>query len=261
MYYLTDRIKTISGVYDVIPTKKVSENGKFYVLVDKNEERGVRDSLEKRFNKWYHDAVPEDAKPKAGRFEGQPQVGKPKSDGYSSGENSWITVSTKSFMTFSASNMEIDPNVEAPYLDSAWEQRTAATSQSTSQTPTQRPLRRTFESYAAATVSDQVSGMTESDQMRDARHEELSHKIANLETMIKQLCQQVQALTNSPENHESHPPNPGKRIDRKDSPRKHKKAHQHSARSSVEEDINEPAPMDEDRPTVWDDYLPQPNDD
>ena len=97
---MTDRIRTITGVYDVIPTKKVSETGKFYVLVDKQSENGVRDSLKKRFDKWYHDAVPEDAKPQVGRFEGPPEIGNPRSDGFSSGENSWITASTKSFMTF-----------------------------------------------------------------------------------------------------------------------------------------------------------------
>jgi hypothetical protein len=34
-YYLTDRIQTLAGVQDVIPTKKVTENGKFYFLEEK----------------------------------------------------------------------------------------------------------------------------------------------------------------------------------------------------------------------------------
>jgi hypothetical protein len=36
--------------------------------------------------------------------------------------------------------------------------------------------------------------MTEPDQVRDARHEELSTKIATLEAMIVELCEQVQTL-------------------------------------------------------------------
>jgi hypothetical protein len=53
---------------------------------------------------------------------------------------------------------------------------------------------------------------------------------------------------------------PGKRQDLKATPRKHKKASQYSAISSVEEDSSEPAPMNEDRLTAWDDYLPEQKD-
>ena len=262
MYYLTDRIRTISGVYDVIPTRKVSENGKFYVLVDKHAENGVRESLKKRFHTWYHDAVPEDAKPQFGRFEGPPAIGNPRSDGLSSGEHSWITASTKSFMTFSVSNMETSESTDTQHLYSAWEQRTPATRQSTGHTSQPRPLGKTFESYAAATVSDQVSGMTEQEQSRDTRHEELSTKIATLEATIVELCKQVQLLTNqSASYHEDGSQHYGKRIDRKDSPRKHKQPQQYSAPSSVAEDTNEPAPMDEDRLTAWDDYTLKLKDD
>ena len=48
MYYLSYRIKSISGVKDVIPT----ENGKFYVLVDKNIENTVHELLTKQFDRW-----------------------------------------------------------------------------------------------------------------------------------------------------------------------------------------------------------------
>jgi hypothetical protein len=261
MYYLTDRIKTISGVTDVIPTKKVSQNGKFYVLVQKQAESAVRDSLKKCFDRWYHDAVPEDAKPKEGQYDGPPGVANPRSDGFSSGENSWLTSSTKSFLTYSVTNMEQSVTENDQDLDSAWDQQTATTHPSTVPSPTRRTPGKTYASYAAATVSDQVSGMTEPDPARDPRHDELSNKIAHLEAMIVQLCQQVQSLTNSAHHNDEQTRPSGKRIDRKDSPRKHKKPHQYSAPSSVEEDTNEPAPMEEDRITVWDDYLTKPKDD
>ena len=256
MYYLSDRIRTISGVHDVIPTRKVAENGKFYVLVDKQAGNAVREALKKRFDKWYYDAVPEDAKPKLGRFEGPPEVaGNPRSDGFSSGENSWITASTQSFMSFSVCNMEAMSESDARCLDSAWGQDTPPTSQSSPvSSTTSRPLGKTFESYAAATISDQVSGMTEPDQVRDARHEELSTKIATLEAMIVELCEQVQTLTNNSAHHNDGSHHHGKRVDTKESPRKHKKPQQYSALSCVKEDTNEAAPMDDDRHTAWDDY-------
>ena len=76
-----------------------------------------------------------------------------------------MTASTKSFMTFSVTNMETEAGENVPYLDSAWEEQGIATTASQSSsgitTRSHRPSGKTFESYAAATVSDQVSGMTE----------------------------------------------------------------------------------------------------
>ena len=258
MYYLSDRIQAIPGVKDVIPTKKVDQTGKFYVLVDKKAESAVRMSLKNQFNGWIREVVPEDAKPKAGHFDGPPEVGSPRSDGYSSGENSHMTASTKSFMMFSVASMEQSTNEEDQYLDKAWEQRTEETSQSTTSSSIHRRTGTTYASYAAATVSDQVSGMTETEPSRDQKHEELSNKIAHLESMIAQLCQQVQSLTNRPPpcNDDFLQPE-GKRTDRKVSPMKHKKAQQYSAFSCAEEGTHESAPMDDDCLTVWDDYLPK----
>ncbi len=73
MYYLSDGIKVIQDVHDVVPTKKVSQNGKFFVLVDKLSEKKVRKSLKERFDAWYREVVPEDAKPLDGHFGGVPR--------------------------------------------------------------------------------------------------------------------------------------------------------------------------------------------
>ena len=269
MYYLIDRIRAISGVKDVIPTKKVNKTGKFYILVDKNAATGVRESLKKRFDRWYQEVVPEDAKPKPGQFDGPPGVGPPRTDGYSSGENTWMTASTKSFMSFSVAGREaseLDDGQQID-LDNAWAPAKHDTSHVKARAHPKPPVR-THASYASATVSDQVSGMTEPDPVqRDLKHEELSGKIATLEAMIMRLCQQVQALTET-STHNQHSPNPevyaqhpGKRQDLKDTPKKYKRAQQLSAHSSAEEDTQEKAPMEEDRLTAWDDYLPQHKDD
>ncbi|KAI2512755.1 hypothetical protein MHU86_1543 [Fragilaria crotonensis] len=271
MYYLSDRIQAMSGVQDVIPAKKVDQNGKFYVLVQKNDANKVRQSLQKQFAEWFRDIVPEDAKPKEGQFEGPPVVPNPKTDGYSSGENSWMTTSTKSFMEYSVESMTTNTIDSGTMfrLDRAWDNRTGDTiHQSTNHSTNTRSQysERTYASYAAATVSDQVSGMTESDTPRDIRHEELTNKIATLEAMIERLCQQVQVLTNTAAQPQAIDPDDSpnhreKRLDRKASPRKHKQSTQYSAPSGIEEDNHEPAPMDEDRLTAWDDYSPRKDDD
>lgn len=271
MYYLSDRIQAISGVLDVIPTKKVSHNGKFYVLVQKNEEGKVRKALQQHFDEWYRDVVPEDAKPHDGKFEGPPEVPNPRTDGYSSGEQSWLTTSTKSFMEYSVSSMTTTSTTNEDFelrLDKAWDNRPSAEGPS-SKNQTQfskSSSERTYESYAAATVSDQMSGMTESDTPRDILHEELRNKIATLEAMIERLCHQVQVLTNATAHQQSADQDGSvdhreKRLDRKESPRKHKQSQKYSASSGIAEDTNEPAPTNGDRLTVWYDYLPRTDDD
>jgi hypothetical protein len=56
--------------------------------------------------------------------------------------------------------------------------------------------KRAYASYAEATASDQVSGITDSEPSpRDAKHEEISTRIASLEAMITTLVYQVQQLT------------------------------------------------------------------
>jgi hypothetical protein len=259
MYYLSDRIQAIPGVKDVIPTKNVEISGRFYVLVDKSDANRVRESLGKNFDQWYLEVVPEDAKPKEGTYQGPPGVASPRSDGYSSGDNTWMTTSTRgSFMMYSVASMETSTSNGSQSLDRAWETRPAVHSKTTETSASYQPTqKKPFASYAAATVSDQVSGITESEQIRDARHEELRSKIDTLEALVVQLCHQVQALTANvapPPARDAYDSPHGKRPDLQDTPRKHKKPHNYSAASDVEEDTNERAPMNDDHLTVWDDY-------
>ena len=155
------------------------------------------------------------------------------------------------------------------FLDRAWDNRPRAeVPPSTNQTQFRKPSssERMYASYAAATVSDQMSVMTESDTPPDIIHEELRNKIATLEATIERLCHQVQVLTNTTVHQQSADQDGSfdhreKRLDRKDSPRKHKQSQKYSASSGIAEDTNEPAPTNEDRLTVWDDYLPRNDDD
>ncbi len=227
--------------------------------------------MQQQFDEWYRDVVPEDAKPQDGKFEGPPEVPNPRTDGYSSGEHSWLTTSTKSFMEYSVSSMTTNTTNEDAMLclDRAWDKRPSAeVPASKNQTQfSKSSSERTYSSYyAAATVSDQMSVMTESDTPPDIIHEELRNKIATLEATIERLCHQVQVLTNTTVHQQSADQDRSfdhreKRLDRKDSPRKHKQSQKYSASSGIAEDTNEPAPTNEDRLTVWDDYLPRNDDD
>jgi hypothetical protein len=266
MYYLTDRIQAISGVVDVVPTRTVDKTGRYYVIVNKDKSQQVRDKLLKKFDQWYTDVVPEDARPKTDQYFGPPTIGISGPDGFSDGDNSWITNSTRSFMSFSVESMQTAGATDEAqvYLDRAWETPTISPIPRHSAQSNPRPEGKKYASYAAAaTVSDQVSGITESEPSpRDARHDELCLKIAGLEALVASLCQQVQMLTSSPKNNTSSAfPDTGspvfpqeKRQDTKSTPRKSKRSHDQTAHSEAAEGSQEFGPMDDDHRTAWDDY-------
>ena len=264
MYYLTDRIRVISGVIDVIPAKRVEKTGRYYALTNKEKVTQARDKLIKKFDQWYQDAVPEDARPGPEQFEGPPGIGLPRTDGFSDGEHSFLSTSTRSFMSFSVSSMPFDGNTPNILdLDNVRDRHQAEAPKKNSPNLAWPQNERTYASYAAATVSDQVSGITESEPApRDVKHEELSMKIASLEAMVATLVQQVQNLTMASMPQENLPnPNPRdpsypkeKRQDVKDTPRKHKRPHGQTADLEATEGSKESAPMDEHPLTVWDDY-------
>ncbi len=234
MYYLSDRIQAIAGVLDVTPTRKVDETGRYLVIVNKENTNRVREKLLKKFDFWLEDAVPDDARPRPEQYNGPPTVRTSRSDGYSEGDASWMTNSTSSFLTFSVASMKsTSVSADEQYLDRAWDTPTETSTTTKNDHSFRSSTRKQHKSYAAAVApgSDQMSGITDSEPSpRDARHEELSLRIASLEAMIVTLCTQVQALTtqSQPTNSTaSHPRDASKhqekRQDIKSTPRKSKK--------------------------------------
>ena len=71
--YLEDRIKAILGVLDIVPSQKVESDGKFRVLVKKDNFYKVRSEISKKLPKWYEEHVPEDAK-RMKKFPSPPEV-------------------------------------------------------------------------------------------------------------------------------------------------------------------------------------------
>jgi len=273
MYYLTDRIQAISGVIDVVQTRRVEETGRYFVIVNKENVQRVREKLLKKFPIWYEDAVPEDARPKPEQFAGQtPEIATARADGFSEGDNSWMTNSTRSFMSFSVTSMQLTSNSEdEQYLDRSYREvpMDASTKTKGADRTAQPPTRnKTFASYAsaagAAASSDQMSGITDSEPSpRDVHHEELNLKIASLEAMVVALCAQVQALVASQTivglESSQHARDPSqqqeKRQDVKSTPRKAKRSLDHTTDLVAEEGSQKSVPLvNEDRRTVWDDY-------
>ena len=98
MFYLSKRIKAIGGFQDAVPSRNVTINRRYNILVEKSSFANVRKELLKNFSSWYATEVPMDARPSDGKYPGPPGVAPPRQDGYLSGEQSYMTTSSYSFM-------------------------------------------------------------------------------------------------------------------------------------------------------------------
>ena len=98
MFYLQDRITQINGVYEILPSPKSRDLGRYSVLVDKSLFKTVRHTLSTSLDAWVR-KIPSDAQPVHDQFAGPARVKPLYDDGLSSGENSWMTQSNASFMS------------------------------------------------------------------------------------------------------------------------------------------------------------------
>ncbi|KAI2506420.1 hypothetical protein MHU86_8046 [Fragilaria crotonensis] len=62
MYYLVDYIKAIDGVIDVVASTSVVTNGKYKIMVNRDNFHRVRKEIMSNLSEWYNVHVPEDAK-------------------------------------------------------------------------------------------------------------------------------------------------------------------------------------------------------
>ena len=93
MHYLSDRINAIEGVLSLLPCKSVNEDGKYKVLVHQKNYHNVREYLKTTIPEWYREYVEPDAKAPPGRYPGNPEVSRTDSDGFSQGDQSYMTIS------------------------------------------------------------------------------------------------------------------------------------------------------------------------
>jgi hypothetical protein len=114
MFYLQDRILQTKGVYEILPSPKVRDRGRYSILVDKSLFKAVRNKISTSLETWVKNEIPSDAQPSEDRFAGPARVKPLYDDGLSSGENSWMTQSNASFMS-----MEIPTGLDDDYFASS----------------------------------------------------------------------------------------------------------------------------------------------
>jgi hypothetical protein len=90
MYYLTDYINSVNGVIDIVASTSVMTNGRHKIMVNKDNFYSVRKEIMSKLPEWYEAHVPEDAKAVNRQFPDPPEVAPLFSDGYSSGDNTYM---------------------------------------------------------------------------------------------------------------------------------------------------------------------------
>jgi hypothetical protein len=107
MHYLAERILATSGVMELLPCATVNEDGKYKVLVHQKDYHRVRDYLKDVIPMWYNDFVEPDAKAPEHRYPGPPEVSPIDSDNSSQGDQTYMTISVNTAMSF-GSNLSRD---------------------------------------------------------------------------------------------------------------------------------------------------------
>jgi len=105
MFHIDEFIKAIYGVLDIMPDKHVTIIGKYRVQVNQEKFKNSRDTLIQYLPGWCNEYIPVDAYPHPNPFPEPPKVQPIRNDGFSSGENSWMSMSNTSFLSMDLSNV------------------------------------------------------------------------------------------------------------------------------------------------------------
>ena len=101
MYYLSHHITAVDGVLDLLPARTVERDGNYRVLVRETEYLQVKAELAKSIPQWYEEHVAPDARPmREDRYPYPPGVAGVSRDGYSSGEDSYMSHSVNTALSY-----------------------------------------------------------------------------------------------------------------------------------------------------------------
>ena len=99
MFYLHEYVMEIPGVQAVVPAPSVDIDGKYRVSVHKDRFYSIRKFLQNNLAEWCEQYVMCDNE-RTLKFAGKPEVAAINSDGYSSGEGSYMTDSVNTAMSY-----------------------------------------------------------------------------------------------------------------------------------------------------------------
>ena len=108
MFHIDEFIKAIDGVVDIMPDRNAVHNGKYRVQVNQEKFKKARAALQEYLPGWCQEYIPDYAYPYPNPFPEPPKVQPIQNDGFSSGDNSWMSMSNVSFLSMDLSNVADD---------------------------------------------------------------------------------------------------------------------------------------------------------
>ena len=109
MHYISERILKMDGVQAVLPCKSVNNDGKFKILVHKDQYHAARDQLMDELTTWIDDNAAPDAKATLIKYQSPPEVAPINSDGFSRGEHSYMNLSVNTALSVGSALSDESP--------------------------------------------------------------------------------------------------------------------------------------------------------
>ena len=111
MFYLTEHIMSINGVTAIIPSKTINIDGKYRLPVHKDDFRAIRRTLQANLLTWCETHVQCDLERVSRQYSGKsPEVAPINADDYSSGEDTYMTDSINTALSYESVLSELTNN-------------------------------------------------------------------------------------------------------------------------------------------------------
>jgi hypothetical protein len=202
MYYLSEKILAVPGVKLILPCHTVNEDGRYKILVHQKDYHRVREYLKEVLTHWYDTYVEPDAKVPDTRYPGKPEVSPIQSDGFSQGDNTYMTVSINTAMSISSAvSNDSPPSFAYPQerqlpadTSTLGGSRANSSSHGRSWADTIRESNSSFSSPEPRKSSDHLGTKTLHQDLATSRAEvaQLKARIAHMEALKEQEQQDIE---------------------------------------------------------------------
>jgi hypothetical protein len=186
MYYLEDHIQAITRVKMMFPARSIEVDGSYRLLVNSSEFENARKYLLKYLTPLYEQYVEPDTRPNPQRYAGPPQVSPLDSDDYSQGEQSYMTISVNTALSY-ASALSDEEN-------SLPDDVTATNSGSTPPIPKTVPKPSWAEAASRRSSAATSSGSGAQSQANRSKEDDLVSDLASSRAEVEELRAQVVQL-------------------------------------------------------------------
>ena len=109
MHYISERILATDGVQSILPCKSVNDDGRYKILVQKSHYHTARECFMNELPRWIDKHAAPDAKETLAKYPGPPEVAPISSDGFSRGENSYMTISVNTAFSIGSAISDSSP--------------------------------------------------------------------------------------------------------------------------------------------------------